>query len=81
MVKFGKVEDHFNKLNNYKGDDLQKVYLKTLKKNAITESNQAGVGLIDVRRYNQSPFDFDIITDDNGFYLTAGVLILFIFET
>ena len=75
--EFGKVEDHFNNLNNYKGDDLQKVYLKTLKENAITESNQAGVGLIDVRRYNQSPFDFDIITDDNGFYLTAGVLIPF----
>ena len=75
--EFEKVEDHFNKLNNYKGDDLQKVYLKTLKENAITESNQAGVGLIDVRRYNQSPFDFDIIADDNGFYLTAGVLIPF----
>ena len=75
--EFGKVEDHFNKLNTYKGDDLQKVYLKTLKENAITESNQAGVGLIDVRRYNLSPFDFDIITDNNGFYLTAGVLIPF----
>ena len=75
--EFGKVEDHFNKLNNYKGNDLQKVYLKTLKENAITESNQAGVGLIDVRRYNLSPFDFDIITDNNGFYLTAGVLIPF----
>ena len=75
--EFEKVEDHFNKLNNYKGDDLQKVYLKTLKENAITESNQAGVGLIDVRRYNLSPFDFDIITDNNGFYLTAGVLIPF----
>ena len=75
--EFGKVEDHFNKLNTYKGDDLQKVYLKTLKENAITESNQAGVGLIDVRRYNLSPFDFDIINDNNGFYLTAGVLIPF----
>ena len=75
--EFGKAEDHFNKLNNFEGDDLQKIYLKTLKENAITESNQAGVGLIDVRRYNQSQFDFDIITDDIGFYLTAGVLIPF----
>jgi hypothetical protein len=75
--EFGKAEDHFNKLNNFEGDDLQKIYLKTLKENAITESNRAGVGLIDVRRYNQSQFDFDIITDDIGFYLTAGVLIPF----
>ncbi len=75
--EFGKVEEHFNKLNNYKGNDLQNIYLKTLKENAITESNQAGVGLIDVRRYNQSHFDYDIITDDIGFYLTAGVLIPF----
>ena len=43
-----KTEDHFNKLNNFEGDDL-KIYLKTLKENAITESNQAGVGLIDVK--------------------------------
>ena len=77
--EFEKVEDHFKKLNNISGDDIQQIYLNTLKENAITESNQAGVGLIDVRRYNLSPFDFEIITDKNGFYLTAGVLIPFLY--
>lgn len=75
--EFGKAEDHFNHLNNFEKDDLNNVYLKTLKKNALSDSNQAGVGLIDVRRYNQSVFEFDIITDDIGYYLTAGVLIPF----
>ena len=75
--EFSKVEAHFDKLNDFNKDELQKVYLSTLKENALTDTKNAGVGLIDVRRYNHSNFDYEIITDDIGFYLTAGVLIPF----
>ena len=71
------VEESFNKLNKIKKENLNNTYLKTLKENAKSDSNQAGVGLIDVRRYNESEFDFDIITDDIGYYLSTGILIPF----
>ena len=69
------VEEHLFKLNQYSKDDLKQVYLKTLKKNALNDDVNAGVGLIDVRRYNQSSIDYEIDNYDNGVYLSLGVFI------
>ena len=71
------VKDNFNFINKIDNSDLNNIYLKKLKENSRSESNQAGIGLIDVRRYNQSKFDYDIINDNIGYYLCTGILIPF----
>ena len=68
------VSTFINKIDN---SDLNNMYLKKLKENSRSVSNQAGIGLIDVRRYNQSKFDYNIITDNIGYYLCTGILIPF----
>ena len=72
---FSPIERHINKLNEYTKEELNSVYLDTLKKNALIEDNKAGVGLIDVRRYNHSFIDYETHNDDQGMYLSLGVLI------
>ena len=72
---FTSIEKNINKLNEYSKDELNEVYLNTLKQNALKDDNRAGVGLIDVRRYNQSFIDYEIHNDDKGIYLSMGVFI------
>ncbi len=55
--------------------NLKQVYLQTLKKNALSDDPGAGVGLIDVRRYNQSVIDYEIHKYSDGCYLSMGVFI------
>ncbi len=69
------IEEHLFKLNQYSKDELKQIYLETLKKNSLEDNNNAGVGLIDVRRYNQSFIDHEIHNYDNGIYLSMGVFI------
>jgi hypothetical protein len=69
------TEEYLNHLNRYSVDELKQVYLQTLKKNALSEDPGAGVGLIDVRRYNQSVIDYEITKHEDGFYLSMGVFI------
>jgi hypothetical protein len=69
------TEEYLLQLNNYSVDELKQVYLQTLKKNALSDDPGAGVGLIDVRRYNQSLIDYEIHNYDNGSYLSMGVFI------
>ena len=69
------TEDYLLQLNNYSVDELKQLYLETLKKNALRDDANAGVGLIDVRRYNQSLIDYEIHKYDNGCYLSMGVFI------
>ena len=67
------LEKHFTKINTLPISELRNEYLKTLKKNSLNQDNKAGVGLLDVRRYNKSKIDFEIQNYDNGLYLTLGV--------
>ena len=69
------TEEYLLQLNNYSVDQLKQVYLQTLKKNALSDDPGAGVGLIDVRRYNQSVIDYEIHKYDNGSYLSLGIFI------
>ncbi len=70
---FSEVENHFNRINNLPITELKSEYLKTLKENSLNEDNKAGVGLIDVRRYNKTKLDFEIQNSDQGLYLSLGV--------
>jgi len=69
------TEEYLLQLNNYSMDQLKQVYLQTLKKNALSDDPGAGVGLIDVRRYNQSVIDYEIHKYDNESYLSLGIFI------
>jgi len=71
---FSAIEKHISKINEVDKEQLNKIYLKTLKENSKIESNNAGVGLLDLRRYNESLIDYEIIKDDLGFYLSLGML-------
>jgi len=73
--KISNVEEYLLGLNQYTIDELKQVYLQTLKKNALNDDINAGVGLIDVRRYNQSLIDYEIHKYDSGSYLSMGVFI------
>ena len=72
---YSKMENHFIQLNKCSKEELNENYLKTLKENALKEDSQAGVGLIDVRRYNQTFIDYEINSDDLDFYLSIGILV------
>lgn len=74
-VEISNTEEYLLQLNQYSIDELKQVYLETLKKNAFNDDVNAGVGLIDVRRYNQSLIDYEIHKYDNGSYLSMGVFI------
>jgi len=69
------TKEYLNQLNDYSLDELKQVYLQTLKKNALSDDPGAGVGLIDVRRYNQSVIDYEIHKYNDGYYLSMGVFI------
>ena len=73
--KISNVEEYLLGLNQYTIDELKQVYLQTLKKNALNDDINAGVGLIDVRRYNQSVIDYEIHKYKDGSYLSMGVFI------
>jgi hypothetical protein len=68
-------EEHVLNINEFKEEKLNEIYLKTLKENSKIESNSAGIGLLDVRRYNKSLIDYKISRDDFGSYLCIGILI------
>ena len=70
---FTRVENHLNKINNVPTKELKKVYLETLKESSKNNDNNAGVGLIDVRRYNESKIDYEIQNHDLGLFLLIGV--------
>ena len=72
---YSKLEQFLSQINAYTVGELTTQYLKALKENAFIENNSAGVGLIDIRRYNHSKIDFEIHNVDNGIYLTMGVFI------
>ena len=56
-------EELVNSFNSYSVGELTTQYLRALKENAFIENNSAGVGLIDIRRYNHSKIDFKIKKD------------------
>ena len=72
---YSALEQFLTKINAYTVGELTTQYLKALKENAFIENNSAGVGLIDIRRYNHSKIDFEIHNIDNGIYLNLGIFI------
>ena len=72
---YSALEQFLTKINAYTVGELTTQYLKALQENAFIENNSAGVGLIDIRRYNHSKIDFEIHNIDNGIYLNLGIFI------
>jgi len=72
---YDQMEEFITNINSYSVGELTTQYLRALKENAFIENDSAGVGLIDIRRYNHSKIDFKINNLDNGIYLNMGIFI------
>ncbi len=72
-----KLEEHIAKLNSMNKDDLGALYRKQLKASTESPGNNAGVGLIDLRRSFMTPLELKMTEDKNGNYLTIGIEIPF----
>ncbi len=71
------IEEHVKKLNGLNKEELDALYRKQLKASTLLPGNNAGVGLIDLRRSFMTPLEIKISEDKKGNYLTIGIEILF----
>ncbi|MES2592655.1 MAG: SiaB family protein kinase [Bacteroidota bacterium] len=67
------LEEHIKKLNSLNKSELDELYRERLKASVRVPSNNAGVGLIDLRRNFMTPIDFKLAEDKTGNYLTIGI--------
>ena len=71
------LEKYVNKLNAMSKHDLDDLYRHQLKASVNLPNNNAGVGLIDLRRSFMTPLDIKLGEDKNGNYLMMGLEISF----
>lgn len=71
------LEAYIKRLNSMNKDELNTLYRQQLKAGVKLASNNAGVGLIDLRRSFMTPLDVKIVEDKSGHYLTIGIEIPF----
>ena len=74
----GKFKEYVNRLNAMNKVDLDALYRQELKKSIKNEGNNAGVGLIDLRRNLLTPIDIRIKEDKVGNYLVIGIEVPFV---
>jgi len=65
-----------DKINNLNKEEMDALYRQELKKSIKNEGNNAGVGLIDLRRNLLTPLDVEIKQDKSGNYLVIGIEVL-----
>lgn len=70
-------EKYVNTLNSMTKEELDALYRGKLKASVTLPNNNAGVGLIDLRRSFMSPLDSIMVDDKNGNYLMLGIEIPF----
>jgi hypothetical protein len=66
-----------NQINAMNKEELDALYRKQLKASVMHANNNAGVGLIDLRRTFMTPIQFKLVEDRIGNYLTIGIEIPF----
>lgn len=71
------LDKYVDKLNAMNKHDLDTLYRQQLKASVNLPNNNAGVGLIDLRRSFMTPLDIKLEEDKNGNYLTMGIEIPF----
>lgn len=71
------LKEYVKKLNLMNKDELNTLYRKQLKASLALPNNNAGVGLIDLRRSFMTTLDIKLVEDKNGNYLTIGIEIPF----
>ncbi|MGB3948071.1 MAG: SiaB family protein kinase [Bacteroidia bacterium] len=68
---------YIDKLNTLDKQELNALYRQQLKESVVVAGNNAGVGLIDLRRSFMTPIEVKFAEDKNGSYLTIGIEIPF----
>jgi hypothetical protein len=72
-----KLQEHVKKINSMTKNELDMLYRQQLKASISLPGNNAGVGLIDLRRSFMTPIDIKFVEDKFGNYLTLGIEIPF----
>lgn len=72
-----RLEEQVNELNALNKEELDKLYRTKLKASVSLPGNNAGVGLIDLRRSFMTPIEIKLTEDKKGNYLTIGIEIPF----
>ncbi len=67
------LREQVNRLNSLNKEELDNLYREVLKENAKNENNNAGVGLIDLKRKNNNPIQLSCLSDSSGNYVIIGV--------
>ncbi|MES2284161.1 MAG: SiaB family protein kinase [Bacteroidota bacterium] len=71
------LEEHVKKINSMNKEELDALYRQQLKASVKLPNNNAGVGLIDLRRSFMTPLEVKLVEDKIGTYLTIGIEIPF----
>ncbi len=65
--------EHVKHINSLDQKELDDLYKKVLKESVKNEGNNAGVGLIDLRRKNPNLLEVKSTSDKNGDYVVVGI--------
>jgi hypothetical protein len=71
------LDAYVKKLNSMNKEELDALYRQQLKASVASPDNNAGVGLIDLRRSFMTSLDIKFVEDKTGNYLTIGIEIPF----
>ncbi len=71
------MEEYIGQLNSMNKEDLNTLYREKLKASVKLPNNNAGIGLIDLRRSFMTPLEIKFTEDKNGTYLSMGIEIPF----
>lgn len=71
------LAEHIKTINLLNKNELDSLYRQQLKASVKLENNNAGVGLIDLRRSFMTSIDINLVEDKIGNYLTIGIEIPF----
>jgi len=67
------IVENVESLNLKTKEELNELYRATLKKNVLKKGNNAGIGLIDLKRTIDSKIDIAVSEDKDGLYLMMGL--------
>ncbi|MCB9223342.1 MAG: SiaB family protein kinase [Crocinitomicaceae bacterium] len=68
-----KLKEQVKELNDKSIDELNALYKIALKESLSTNVNNAGVGLIDIRRTSGNPISLEYLESEKGTYIMLGV--------
>mgnify|MGYP000055671023 CR=1 FL=1 len=67
------IKQRINEINSQSEDELAELYKTKLRQSVLEDSNEAGIGLIEIRRLISKPIEFSFVEEDRKvmFSITA----------